>query len=149
MSFIKETEKYIINVEMPYSIMIKADKKKIPMLKLNPFPDTILCTKSSTPIGIETPSASFIMSKEIESLDARAPIKATIGIKDMTKKKARCPGNILISGFLINSIAFFKNPFARSILSTSYFKSSLFAIICRVASFIASSNVFILSRIIL
>lgn len=86
------------------------------MLKLNPLPDIIPLIKSSTPEGIEMFRAFFTISREIENLVARAPRRATIGIRDKTKKKARFPGKILISGFLIKLITFLKKPFARSIL---------------------------------
>ena len=89
-------------------------------------------------------------SSGIENLDAIAPINAISGIMESTKKKASCPGSTLISGFVIIEMTFLKNPVTCSIiLHPFYFISSFAVIISKVASLIASSNVFISSVIIL
>ena len=73
---------------VPLDARIKAEIKNTAILKFNPSPEMILVKISAISDGTEEDSVSFRVSMEIEKLEAIAPIRATNGIREMTKKKA-------------------------------------------------------------
>ena len=100
---------------VPFEAKRKAEKKNIKILKFILSLVIALANKSATVPGKADNKYCSKASVGIEIREAIAPIKAIKGIIDKTKKKASCPGRILISGFVIIEMTFLKNPVTRSI----------------------------------
>ena len=109
---------------VPLDAKRKAEAKNTIILKLIPLPLIILFKISAIPPGTYSTIAIRIDSVDIDKKAARVAINAIKGISVMTRKKARCAGNIRISGinnilstFIIKSLAFsMLSPFICSLL---------------------------------
>ena len=91
--------------------------KKTMILNEIPWPCIILFNISAISFGTDDDIATLTTSVEMESVAAIVAINATNGITVITRKKASCPGNILISGFIKSSNIFSINFLAFSMLS--------------------------------
>ena len=102
----------------------KAEKKKTNKFKLIPSPTLIVSIIAAICVGSVCWIATLMASADNDKAAAIVIISATIGIIVKTRKKASCPGNILISGlinnwniFSINSLVFFiLSPFIYNLL---------------------------------
>ena len=90
------------------------------MLKLIPSPVIIVSIIFATSCGTEEFITNLTVSVEIDNAAVIVAINATSGIIVMTIKKASCPGNIRISGFINNLNIFSTNSLAFSIFSPFY-----------------------------